>query len=124
MRAGNLRYEVILERRTDSQDAGGEVLHTYTEFARDFASIEDLSSREFASVAQVMADATTRIRMRWRNDIDTTCRIRQVTDYDSPGRTIAYDVLGEPTVDVKTGRREMTLLCAKREAEGWRNNEN
>lgn len=121
MQAGRLRFEVILERRNDTQDAAGQVVHTYEEFARDFAAIEDLSQREFATVAQVQAEATTRIRMRFRNDLDETCRVRQIVDHDSPQVETTYDILGPPTVDMKTGRREITMLCARRRADGWRN---
>lgn len=120
MRSGPLRYEVRLQRRVDTQDSAGQVVHTYTDFGSDFAAVEDLSQREFAAVQQVQAEATTRIRMRYRPDIDETCRIVQVVDYDSPVTENVYDVLGPPSVDAKTGRREMIMLCARRRADGWR----
>lgn len=123
MQASRFRFEVILERRVDTQDAAGQVVHTYTEFARDFASVEDLSQREAAVIAQIAAEATTRIRMRFRNDIDETCRIRQIVDFDSPTVERIFDILGPPTVDAKTGRREISLLCAERRADGWRRGE-
>ena len=125
MRSGALRFEVRLQRRVDTQDSAGQVVHTYTDFGSDFAAVEDLSQREFAAVQQVQAEATTRIRMRFRADIDETCRIL-LTDYDadeSPPAVKVYDVLGPPTVDVKTGRREITMLCARRRADGWRSGE-
>lgn len=123
MRSGALRFEVRIQRRVDTQDSAGQVVHTYTDLGSDFAAVEDLSQREFAAVQQVQAEATTRIRMRYRPDIDETCRIIQTVDYDSPVTEKVYDVLGPPTVDVKTGRREITMLCAQRRADGWRSGE-
>lgn len=120
MRSGPLRQLVILERRVDDQLDSGQVGHTYVEFDRDYASIEDIVSREIPQGAQVQAQGTTRIRMRWRNDVDETCRIRHVTSYDSPMTEDLYDIAGPPMSDMKTNRREMILLCTKRRADGWR----
>lgn len=124
MRGGPLRYLVILERRVGSQEASGEDSNTYVEFDRDYASIEDLVGREQPlGGAQVQAQLQTRIRMRWRPDVDETCRIRHITSYESPMTEDLYDIAGPPQVDMRTGRREMILTCNKLRAEGWRRGE-
>lgn len=112
---------MILERRVNDQAASGELDNDYEEFDRDRASIEDLVGREQPmGGAQVQAQMTTRIRMRWRDDVDETCRIRHVVDHDAPVVEDVYDIAGPPQVDMRTGRREMILLCTKRAADGWR----
>lgn len=125
MRGGALRFLVILERRVDDQLPSGGLDNTYVEFDQDYASIEDLVGREQPmGGAQVSAVGSTRIRMRWRDDVDETCRVRHVVDFDSsPQATDVYDIVAPPQVDMKTGRREMILLCSKRVAEGYRRGE-
>src|SRR5688572_19516767 len=120
MRAGPNRFEVELQRRVDNQDAGG-LDHTYEPFGEDYASIRALSGRELWAAQQVQAEVTTEIRMRWGDDIDATTRIlHYVGDLDDSPRLVdVYDVT-VPNPDAKTGRRELVLLCVKRQAEGWR----
>lgn len=121
MRGGALRFLVILERRVSEQAASGGLDNDYVEFDQDYASIEDLVGREQPmGGAQVQAQMTTRIRMRFRDDVDETCRIRHVLNDESPMTEDLYDIAGPPQVDMRTGRREMILLCTKRVAEGWR----
>lgn len=120
MQSGKLRHQVILERRTDVQQPGGQVKHDYVPFATDvWAAIEPVSGREFFAAQQVQAEVTTRIRIRWRDDVDETCRIRHVTRHTIPIHEDIYDIAAV-LPDAKTGRRELVLMCTKRTAEGWR----
>lgn len=121
MRGGALRFLVILERRVNEQQPSGGLTYDYAEFDQDYASIEDLVGRELASADQVQAQGTTRIRLRHRDDVDETCRIRHVTDEStSPVTQDIYDIVAPPMVDMRTGRRELILMCSKLRAEGWR----
>jgi SPP1 family predicted phage head-tail adaptor len=78
--------------------------------------VSPLSVREFFSAAQVQSEATTKIRMRYRRDVDQTCRIGYTADYTSPITQDIYDVLGV-IADEKTNRREITLLCKLNKAD-------
>lgn len=121
MRAGPLRHEITFQRRTASQDPGGQVVDTYVDAFSEYAALEDLSGREYAASSQVQAELTTRIRIRWRPDVDETFRIRHVVDQDaSPPIVDLYDIVAPPLTDAKTGRRELVLMCLKRRADGYR----
>lgn len=123
MQAGKLRFRVELQRRVDAQEEGGQPIHTYETFATVKAGIRALSGREFIAAQQVQADLTTVVTIRFRRDVDETCRIRHVTNNSvSPVEEDFYDVVAL-TPDEKTNRRELKLMCTKRSAEGWRNAE-
>jgi SPP1 family predicted phage head-tail adaptor len=119
MQTGRYRHRLILERRVDTKQPSGQVVHTYTEFAEILGSVEALSGREFFAAAQVQADVSTRIRMHWRDDVDETCRVVHIVNHDSPMKVELYDITAV-LPDAKTGRREIQLMCTKRIAEGWR----
>lgn len=120
MRSGKLRFRVTLQRRVDTQQPGGQVKHTYTEIDEVWAGIAPLSGREFFAAQQVQSQVTTRINIRMRSDIDETTRVIHITNHtESPVWFDVYDVTSV-LPDEKTGRRELSLLCIKRVAEGWR----
>ena len=121
MQSGRYRHQVILQRRTDSQDPGGQVVHSYEDVVADaWARIEPLKGREFISAQQVQSEVTTVIYVRYHDGIDETWRVKHVTKHDeSPQWFDVYDVFAVMPDD-KTGRRELRLMCIKRVAEGWR----
>ncbi|MCC6156287.1 MAG: phage head closure protein, partial [Candidatus Hydrogenedentes bacterium] len=117
------RHQVQLLRRVDTQLPGGQVRHSYAPIDGGivWARIAAISGREFFAAAQVQSETTTRITIRWRDDIDETCRVRHVIDHSaSPPRYDDYDIKAV-IPDEKSGRRELVLMCAKSPAEGWRN---
>jgi len=119
MQSGKRRHKVTLERRTDTQAANGQVVHSYTPFADVYASIEPLTGREFFAAAQIQADITTKVKILWRGDVDETCRIAHIVSHDSPQVVDLYDIVA-PLPDQKTNRKELVLMCTRRRAEGWR----
>lgn len=120
MRSGQHKHKVILLRRVEVQSQS-EVTFEYVPFAEPWARIRHLSGREYFMAAQVQAEATVEISIRWRSDVDETCRVRHVTDRSvSPPLFDEYDIKAPPMPDTKTGRRELILMCAKRSAGGWR----
>ena len=124
MRAGRLRFYVAIQRRVDTQECSGQLVFTWADVGNDFASIEDIINRESVQGVQVTAETTTRIRMRWRDDVDETCRIvYSPLASTSPADFDVYDILGPPMTDANTNRTEMILMCAKRRADGWRRGE-
>jgi SPP1 family predicted phage head-tail adaptor len=120
VRSGKLRHKVSLQRRVDDQEPGGQVAHSYVETAKIWAGIASLSGREFLAAQQINSEITSRIAIRFRPEVNETYRIVHTIKHDeSPPWTDVYDVIAVMP-DEKTGRREMSLLCAKRVAEGWR----
>lgn len=120
MQSGKLRYRVKLLRRTDTQLDSGQVRHTYTPFAENVpAGISDIAGREFFAAAQVQSEVTTKIRIRWRVDVDATCRVERTVQHGSPEIVESYDVMSV-IADEKTNRRELILMCKKNPAEGMR----
>lgn len=121
MQSGKLRFTVTLQRRVDTQEPGGQPIHTYTDFATVKANIRPLTGREFIQAQQIQADLSTEINIRFRPDVDETCRVTRIIDHsESPPVVEAYDIVAV-LPDPKTGRRELRLMCTKRSAEGWRN---
>lgn len=120
MRSGRLRHLVSLQIRQDSQQPGGQVVHSYVETAKIWANVSPLSGREFFAAQQVNSEITTKITVRFRPEIDSTYRIVHTVNRSvSPPWTDVYDVLAV-VADEKTNRRELALMCVRRVAEGWR----
>jgi len=69
MRAGELRHRVTFKEKSVTRNDFNEEVITWTEVATVWASVEDLSGREFYEARRAGAQVTTRIRMRYRSDI-------------------------------------------------------
>lgn len=122
MQSGKYRHRVILLRRVDNQQPGGQVEFTYEPIAEVWARVAPLSGRELIAAQQVQSEVTTRINIRWRDDIpiNETSRVHHITkNSESPPWYDAYDV-NTALPDEKTGRRELVMTCIARTAEGWR----
>lgn len=121
MKVGRLRHYVTLQRRQD-QVVNGEVVLAWVDLANVWAGIEPLSGREFFAAQQINSDATVRIQIRWRDDVDSTTRVKHQITHDSPARFDYYDVsavLADPVIT----RRWLTLVCVKRDSESFRSGE-
>lgn len=120
MRSGRYRHKVVLLRRSDDPQSSGQVAHSFVEFARVWAEVCPIAGREFFAAAQVQSEVTTKVAIRFRDDVDETCRVGQVIrPQDSPPLYQFFDIQSVIT-DEKTNRRGLMLMCVKREAEGWR----
>lgn len=76
MDAGKLRHYVELQRRTTTLDRHGDQVQEWATIGRAWASIEQLSGREFMAATQAMSDITVRIRIRARLDLALTPKDR------------------------------------------------
>ena len=106
MRAGALRHRVTLQQATESQNSFGEVERVWTDVATVWASVEQLSGREFIEARQVDATLSTRIRMRWRNGVTEKMRVVWT---DPSGRQHTYNIVS--VIADATHRRELMLMC-------------
>lgn len=111
MKVGRLRHRLRLERRIDVEGDDGEIEPGYRLIAEVWGSIEPMSGREFFAAQQVNAEASVRIVIRWREGVEATSRVVNGSDL--------YDVVA-PLADPVINRRWLTLLCKRRESEGWR----
>ena len=120
MRSGKARYKVVLSRRTDLQKPSGGVTFSWVPFASVWAEVAPGRGREFFAAAQIQATAFAEIKIRYRDDVDETCRVSVTRRYASPQITEHWDVGAPPVPDEKTMRRDLLLYCTKGTAEGWR----
>lgn len=101
MRAGELRHRVTLQSVTVARDAVGGTTETWTDQATVWAAIEPLRGREYWDAAQVAAEATYRVRMRYRAGVSPEMRLTY------QGRTLEIESVTSPD----ERRRELELIC-------------
>ena len=108
LRAGPLRYLVTIEQLAGTQDSTGAVNKTWTTVDTAWASIESLGGFERQVADQIAAGANTRIRMRYRDGILPSMRVKygdRIFDIIDPG-------------DPDGMRRELSLICIERVESG------
>ena len=102
MQAGTLRHRITIERPGQAQDAAGQTFNAWFRVAEDYAEVETLSGREFFSAQRMQSPATVRVRMRYRDSIDTTMRVRY-----------GVRVLDITAVNPDPRSRELELMCVE-----------
>jgi SPP1 family predicted phage head-tail adaptor len=77
IKAGPLRYRVVLQRPViQSDDTGEPVITEWVDVCQPvYAAIESLTGREWLASAEFRPDVSTRIRVRWRTGVDASCRV-------------------------------------------------
>lgn len=121
MDPGKYRHVVSIEAPAESQDATGGIVTTWQTWQDNIrASIEDVSAREKYLAAQVQAEVTTRIGIRYRPGVTEKMRIRHVRENQGSPQVIDYYDIQGITRDRLTARWELQLLCLLRSAEGFR----
>lgn len=100
---GSLRHRVsIYDKGTVTRNGVGEEIPAYDELvATVWGAVEPMSGREFIEANQVQADVTTRIRIRYRDDIRPEMRVVEGT------HTYGIDAV----LEQKGERRELHLMC-------------
>ena len=102
MNPGQLDQRVTIERRGDATDAYGQPLpDDWAPLATLWAAVEPLVGREYLAAMAVQSDVSTRVRMRYRPGVTAGDRLVH------EGRV--YGI--ESVVDVRSGRRELVLMC-------------
>ena len=100
--AGIFRHRVDIDERVTAQDATGDPVVTWTPWATSVpAEIAPWSAREYSTVpSHILAQATTRIRIRYRPGVVPTMRVRH-------GETV-YNLVGV-LPDPDSGRDSLLL---------------
>ena len=101
MRNGKLRHKMTLQEPVDVQDTTtGEMVRTWQDVAKVWASLEPLSAREFVAAGAEQSEVSARVTIRYREGV--TSKMRLVY------RGMAYDIKGV-LADPKSGLEYLTL---------------
>jgi len=104
--ATKMRHRIEILEKSVTQNSAGEEVITWSGVGDYWASVEPIRGREFVEMRQGQAEITTRIRMRFRDGIKATHRVR----YD--GRLFEIQA---PPINVNELNRELDLMCSERE---------
>jgi SPP1 family predicted phage head-tail adaptor len=103
MRAGTLRNRVSLQRPVVVKNDMGEVIvDDWSEIAKVWAAIEPVKGSEYFTASEFRSHVITRIRIRWRPDVDGTVRVVN-------GDTV-YTI--DALLSVRGLTRELHLMCS------------
>ena len=110
MRAGQLRHRVTLHRKTEAKGDLGGVTNTWSAYATDVpAAVKPLQGRELTRAAQVHADVSHEVFMRYREDVRPSDRME--FNPDGTGDSSTLEII---TVIRDERRRLLRLPCTER----------
>jgi SPP1 family predicted phage head-tail adaptor len=98
-----MRARLVLEKPQEIPDAAGGVRRTFASVATLWAKVEPLQARERIAADSVGQSITHRVTLRWRADLDGSCRFRK------GARLFAVRTVIDPD------ERRRTLLCLAEE---------
>lgn len=75
MRAGRLRRRIQLQSATETRDAHGQPVKTWSTQATVWASVEPAHGREYIQARQVAQENLWRVMIRYRSDVTSDWRI-------------------------------------------------
>jgi SPP1 family predicted phage head-tail adaptor len=101
VKIGRLRHRIIIEQATETQDADGSVIETWSIYATAWASIEPLSGREYIAAQSTQADVTHRIRLRYLSGVTPKMHV----NYSSR----IFNILS--VININEQNRELQLMC-------------
>lgn len=105
MQAGKLRHRITLQKPVKTQSpTTGAVINSWAEVARLWADVVDLSARDFVAAQAGQSEVTSRITVRYRDDITDKYRILY--------RGRVYNIHGV-LADDKSGFEYLTLPCSQ-----------
>lgn len=105
MRVGRARHRITIETFTESQNAYGEPIKTWSTYATRWAEIRTLKGREFWTAQQTVSESPVEFRIRHDSvTAGVTSEMRIVWD----GKN--YDILDPQDVD---GRGKDIIIMAK-----------
>ena len=81
MSIGRMRFEVELQKPTNTRDAGGGITESYTTLSNLYADIKQTRGSESLRQGQVKEQTTHVFTIRYRRDIGTNYRILYDSDF-------------------------------------------
>lgn len=104
---GKLNRRIAIDQRVDTR-VDGSIVESWVPFVEEaFASIVDLSAREFIAASAAQSLVTTKITLRYLPGVEARMRVRRLLD----GQIYALD--GPPMEDNEGGLRWLTLMCIR-----------
>lgn len=76
MKAGDLKHKITIERPIYSTDAKGNRRTAWEDVVTCWASMADVSGRDFYAAQAHQAQDTVTFGIRWRDSISKECRVR------------------------------------------------
>ncbi len=76
MKAGQLRHRIVIEKQTQTKNAIDEIILTWSTFCTVWAAIEPATGQTYYAANQLEAKVDGRVRIRYRDDIEPTMRIK------------------------------------------------
>jgi len=80
MKAGDLRHRILLQRPETIPDDKGNRKTLWITYATVYASMADVSGRDFFAAQSYQAQDIVTFGIRWRNDLNVSHRIATVRD--------------------------------------------
>lgn len=108
MNTGDYRRRVEVQQRVETKNTLGEVEVNYQTIATRWCAIRPLNGKELLAAAQVQADVSHEIRMRYLSTLTPKHRLIQV----GSGRVFEIDSRFNPSEDKRT--TEMIVLVKER----------
>ncbi|MGX1087425.1 phage head closure protein [Pseudomonas sp. AP3_22 TE3818] len=113
MQAGKLKHRVQIQHKVTAQDqqTGEQLTEQWVEFARVWASVEDLSARDFIAAQAGQSEAKSRVVIRYREGITPAMRV--VLDDGT-----VCGIVGPPLADANSRKEYLTILVTSGVSDG------
>ena len=76
MKAGQLKHRIVIEQQTQTKNAIDEIILTWSTFCTVWAAIEPATGQTYYAANQLESKVDGRVRIRYRDDLDPTMRIK------------------------------------------------
>lgn len=103
MRAGRLRHRVTIEQVSEDVDSAGGPIKEWTSINTVWANVRPVRGREFSGAAQVTAEVTHRVFMRYLANLTSADRLV------FEGRV--FDI--ESVINIDERNVELEILCTE-----------
>lgn len=100
MRAGDLDRRITIQKPSTEQDEWGQRANEWSDVCSVWASISDISGREYVSASAERSEISTRIIIRERSGINASMRVVRGDDI--------YNILA-----VLNSSHKLQLLCKR-----------
>ena len=104
MQAGRLRHRVTIMNFVSVRDATGQPIEEWQEGKTIWAEVLGISGREQMQSGAETAQATIRVWMRFRRDVNAASRLKVLT---GPFKGNVLNIIGPPVPDRKATRLEI-----------------
>lgn len=101
MKAGRLRHSIIIQSNTETSDAAGGLVDSWSKFKARKADVVPLNGREYLSSQARQEKVTTRIRLRYTSGITAKMRVLWGTR--------VYDI--KSVINRRERSKETILMC-------------